>query len=338
MIRLLQLKNGKFRGSGRSVKKKWRAWPGQHIECGICGRLFYWGGHGTTDHMMCSGSREYCCWNGATFDGVEAGKKLAAAFLGVVDSLPGFGIGFERLVCRKAKTMQARWAPMRKKVARDLAKVASQIERVQRMILDDAKGSRTLGETLLKLEAEQDRLRGEQATLEKKVEHSDFLLPSVEKIKEAAHHVMRSLSSSPEFARQMRELVPSITVFPYRLCDGGRDRASRPHGREPRAAGAAGPPGQRARKVLRLGGRGRSLRPAAAGTVRKRVVEMRSDGDADPRRKTTEREVAKLLKLTVTATATQKAMALQRLMDEQGLADPYVPLMSPPIDCSKLRR
>jgi DNA invertase Pin-like site-specific DNA recombinase len=35
------------------------AWPGQHLTCGVCGRLYYWGGHGPKSHMMCSGNRLY---------------------------------------------------------------------------------------------------------------------------------------------------------------------------------------------------------------------------------------------------------------------------------------
>jgi site-specific DNA recombinase len=38
------------------IPRKRTAWPGQHVVCGVCGRLFYWGGHGQTTHMMAPGS------------------------------------------------------------------------------------------------------------------------------------------------------------------------------------------------------------------------------------------------------------------------------------------
>jgi hypothetical protein len=50
----------------------------------------------------------------------------------------------------------------------------------------------------------------------------------------------------------------------------------------------------------------------------------------------TERVVAK--KLGITITAAQRAAALDRLMKERGLGDPYVRVLEPPADYGKLRR
>ena len=47
---------------------------------------------------MCSGARDHACWNGATFDGLDAAKRLAAALLGVVESLPEFDAKFRAKV------------------------------------------------------------------------------------------------------------------------------------------------------------------------------------------------------------------------------------------------
>ena len=43
---------------------------------------------------MCSGARDYACWNAATFDGHGAGPRLAAAVLAVAEGLPAFDDGF----------------------------------------------------------------------------------------------------------------------------------------------------------------------------------------------------------------------------------------------------
>ena len=40
----------------------------------------------------------------------------------------------------------------------------------------------------------------------------------------------------------------------------------------------------------------------------------------------------------VTVTAAQHASALQRLMDDLGITDPYIPVWEPPEDGLKLRR
>ena len=42
---------------------------------------------------MCSGARDYACWNVATFDGPKAATLLATTLLSVVESLPDFDEG-----------------------------------------------------------------------------------------------------------------------------------------------------------------------------------------------------------------------------------------------------
>jgi len=46
-----------------NVPKKRTTFPGQHAACGASGRPYNWGGHGRKGHMMCSGTRDYKCWN-----------------------------------------------------------------------------------------------------------------------------------------------------------------------------------------------------------------------------------------------------------------------------------
>lgn len=36
----------------RGVPKLRTIWPGQHLRCGICNRIFYWGGHGQTERLI----------------------------------------------------------------------------------------------------------------------------------------------------------------------------------------------------------------------------------------------------------------------------------------------
>ncbi len=104
LIAKLDKKNGHF-ARGRllnqldtraGVPKKRTCWPGQHIACGICGRLFYWGGHGQAAAMMCSGVRDYKCWNVSTFHGPSAASKMAAGLLNVIQDLPDFEVAFQQ--------------------------------------------------------------------------------------------------------------------------------------------------------------------------------------------------------------------------------------------------
>jgi hypothetical protein len=47
---------------------------------------------------MCSGARNYRCWNGATFDGADAADRLIRADVARVETLPGFEETFLRRV------------------------------------------------------------------------------------------------------------------------------------------------------------------------------------------------------------------------------------------------
>src|SRR5262249_10918577 len=76
LILVLDERNAKYRRKGRdgidprkNVPKKRTVWPGQHLDCGICGRPLVYGGHGQKDHLVCRGALEYRCWNGVTADG-----------------------------------------------------------------------------------------------------------------------------------------------------------------------------------------------------------------------------------------------------------------------------
>ena len=68
LIRMLDERNKKYRRSPErkndpraGTPKKQTRWPGQHLRCGVCGRLYVHGGHGKKERMMCNGAREYTC-------------------------------------------------------------------------------------------------------------------------------------------------------------------------------------------------------------------------------------------------------------------------------------
>ena len=85
-----------------NVPKKKTRFPGQMIECGICGRLYVYGGHGQTPRLMCRGAREHACWNGITVDGPRAAEKLAEAVFREIENLPGFDDRFLESVNERA--------------------------------------------------------------------------------------------------------------------------------------------------------------------------------------------------------------------------------------------
>lgn len=85
LIKMLDEKNAKYRrkGAGDRYQKKCfqkrTIWPGQHIDCGVCGRLLVYGAHGQKNSLACSGALKYQCWNGTSINSEKAGNKIITA-------------------------------------------------------------------------------------------------------------------------------------------------------------------------------------------------------------------------------------------------------------------
>ena len=119
LIRTLDERNSKYRRRSidgidvrKDVPKKRTVWPGQHIYCGVCGRLYVYGGHGQKDHLMCRGAHDYRCWNAITVDGPLAADKLVEAIRHEIESLPDFDPVLLQAVQRERQTWgkeQVRW-------------------------------------------------------------------------------------------------------------------------------------------------------------------------------------------------------------------------------------
>jgi hypothetical protein len=295
----------------------------------VCGNLFYWGGHGQTEHMMCAGARGYTCWNAVTCNGVDAAHRLCAAILAEIEALEGFGATFLGKVRSKARAQQRASAGELNKVERKLKGLRQKIERVKGMILAEAKGSRTLAQMITDLEADEDHLLQQRDLLSRRQQKCPLQIPSLDRIKDTARQLINGLTARTEFCQQMRELVPYLKVFPYRLMDGGRLVL-------------------RAKVVLNLVSLlPEPLRvPELSEVLRRKMTvnlfdlpqreEFRSKVVSLRQDKTTEHETAKALGITITAA--QRAMALQRLMDERAAIDPYVLVTAPPEGSTKLRR
>lgn len=124
IIAMLDARNSKYRrgqdGPDPAIgrPKKRTTWPGQAVVCGICGRPYVWGGHGRTNHLMCSGAKDYRCWNGVTFDGGLAARKLADAVLGGVERLPDFEPGFMAMVRKQLAELAGNVEQRRRELTR----------------------------------------------------------------------------------------------------------------------------------------------------------------------------------------------------------------------------
>ena len=312
----------------QNVPRKQTRYPGQCAFCGICGRLYVFGGNGLTDHLMCSGSRLHRCWNGVTFDGPMASEKISAKLLDVIEHLPDFDTVLVQMVQEERRRLDGDRDRQLSELQQKLQKIENGIANVIKFIAGGSE-SPTLRDELARLEQKRSKVRYD-LDVRKRQPIRTFEMPSVQQVKELARQSVMGLAvGSPEFARQMRKMIPRIIVFPVRLCDDGAivmrgtfrvqlsnllpEQTSQEVLRQP------------LEKVLTVD----LFDPPQRELFRTRVVEARAKG-------MTERAVA--AELGITVTAAQKAAVLQRKMDELGITDPYVRVTAPPEDSRKMRR
>lgn len=336
VIRMLRARNACYaRGrschtidSRKGVSKKRTIWPGQHLRCGRCKRLFYWGGHGQKQHMMCSGSRDYLCWNAVTFDGGDAARRLTQAILAEIENLPEFDATFLDKVKAAMEARQAKKGIEMKTITGELDGVQNQLQHVSDAIAQTGIKD-ILRDKLTSLISRRDELQARMAELDREPEDA-LVLPPMEQLKDGAREAIVNLATdSPEFGRLMKRLVPRLMVYPYRLCDGGavvlRAKFTLDLALFTKVPGL----GQEIPEVLRRELVIDLFEPPQRVRYREQVMAMRASGMS-------EKEVAKALGLTVTAV--QRAASLNRMMQTLNLSDPYVEVMTPPADCTKLRR
>ena len=312
----------------RRVPKKRTRFPGQSVFCGICGRLFVFGGHGQKDHLMCDGARQHKCWNGASFDGPFASAKIVTAVLDELKALPDFDSAFLELINEEASSLDAARGVRQNELNARIRNCDREIGNLMRFIRsgDD---SQTVRDELRRLESEKILLAYDRDEAGREPAHA-LEIPGTEMIRQIAMESMTGMATdSFEFARVMQDLTDNIHVLPYMLCKGGpvvlRGTFS--------MLLANVLPDQRLRDVLceplrvtRTVDFFDSPQPVA---FREQVLAQRASGES-------ERQAATALGLTITAA--QAAAKLDRHMKALGLVDPYVRVTQPSSDCPKFRR
>jgi hypothetical protein len=279
---------------------------------------------------MCSGCRKHICWLGVTVDGPLAAKKISLAVFAAIASLKDFDPVFRVMVNDEAQKLDQVRDRSIKDAQAQLAKLKTEGGNIMAFIkAQGANASSTLMLELTGLEKRQAEVKADLDDLLAQPAQT-IEIPSAEVIKKVAREAFAGLAAeSLEFARLLRQLIPRIVVFPYRLVDGG-DIVLRATFRlhlanllpDTRVRAALAGPLERVITVDLFD-------PPQREQFRAEVVRRRKAGES-------ERKAAEALGLTVTAA--QRAMALQRKMDAMGLTEPYVKVTEPPDDCPRLRR
>jgi DNA invertase Pin-like site-specific DNA recombinase len=325
VIRLLDARNACYKRKGtngrdtrKGVPKKRTTWPGQHLCCGICNRMYYWTGIGERKLMKCSGSQNYQCWNAVEVNGELIARKLLNAIFNEIMSLPGFDAALQDEFVRHWDETQSSLKERRQEIRRRLEANEKGIANVTAAVAEIGI-SPALHEKLHQLERDQQSLRDELSQLEQAKDQAPAM-PSIDALRAKAKELVDTfVPGNPEMQRLMRELIGDLRVFPYQLCDGGWVvlRAHFELRLEALTGGAwpeTGPAFLHRTMVVDL------FDPPQRERFRTQVVALRGEGR-------TERAVAAIL--GIKQPAVQYAMALARRMAERGLTDPYVPVTDP---------
>jgi hypothetical protein len=314
-----------------AVPRKRTRFPGQYARCWYCGRHFVWGGNGQTDHLMCCGSREWRCWNSIGFDGGLAVRRLVEAITAELYRLDGFDEQFRDLV-RQARTgdsagLAARWD--------QLGRREKALAREKENLLDGiaAFGPRPMFEQkLAALDAEERTLARERRELEGLKTRSLQVPESVAELRQLLESKFKQLATdAPEFGDLVRPLVPEFWVYLVRLCDGGH---LLPRAKVRLALDGITPDARHVPGLEPLLSREVTLdlfEPPQRERIRAEAVRLAAQG-------LEQRVIARRLSESATQAAVYRALALDRLMCEQGLATPYVLVTEPPTDYARLRR
>ena len=303
--------------------------PGRSAVCWYCGREFVWGGNGQRGTLMCSGSRQWRCWNSVAFDGAAATAKITAAISDELHRLDGF---------------TEQWADLIEAAARDdgLPEALAQLERDeanynhQRRNLADAIAkfgpNELLGERLREIDDQGRHLARERRRLERRRDIRPELPGSPRELRALLEETFAGLAiRSYAFADFLRQLVPEFRVHLVRLRDGSHPlpRAKVTldlSGVLPEAARASGF-GELLRRELTLD----LFSPPQRERLRAEAAALAATG-------LRQRDIAAKLPEPTSQPAVQKALVLDHLMREAGAATPYVILREPPDDYPKLRR
>jgi DNA invertase Pin-like site-specific DNA recombinase len=336
VIALLKARNAKYRTGGGTgnprlnVPRKRTRWPGQHLRCGLCGSLLYYGAHGGKDRLACSDNRDYACWNSTTTLGTKAAEKLLTAALAEIGALAGFEPTFRGLVAEELARLQAGQGDRIAELDRERQRVERQLANVVAS-LSDIGPTAELKQAYARLQEHRDRLAAEQAQLAGGPRQA-LAVPPLADLVEPARASLRALAGdSPEFARRMHELLPRLDAYPYRAVDGG-NVVLRAHATLdlvaliPGARGLQGSPELLRRElVVDL------FDPPRRIAMREAIVTLGTDGHGR-----TQRQIA--AELGIAQRTVYEALALTGRMAELGLTDPYVPLTEPPADCNRFRK
>jgi hypothetical protein len=282
---------------------------------------------------MCSGSREWHCWNSIGFNGELAAQRIVEAIVAELYELDGFDGQFAEIVKAAMEDRSGDATRRWQKLLRDERALLTAQENLADAIAEYGR-RKTFERKLGELDAREKELTLERYQLEALKRRELHLPRSVDDLRgQLVEEFSSAAIGSPEFGDLLRQLVPEFHVYAVRLCDGGHlmPRARIKLDLAGHLADAEHVPELRARlsRVLTVD---LFERPPQRERIRDEVVRLSAEGV--PQREIARRLTDERPKLP----AVQNALALDHTMRVLGLDTPYIVLHEPPNDYPKLRR
>ena len=313
------------------VPRKRTRFPGQHALCAYCGRQYVWGGNGIVGNLMCSGAREWKCWNSVGFNGQLAAKKVVETVTAAMYHLDSIDEQFRGLVMQESRQRGADLTQRWDQLGRAEDKLAQEKKNLVAAISEY--GPRPMfQEQLAKLEASEREHIKERRDLERLATAPLDLPASVVCLRQQLEEHFEKLTwESAEFGPLMSQLVPEFHVYLVRLCDTGH---LLPRARIKVDFAACLPDAKHIPDLEQLLALERTIDlfvPPQRERIREAVVHLTDQG-------LNQREIVRQLPEKATQTAVQHALALHRKIQALSLDTPFIPLQQPPSDYTKLRR
>jgi len=313
------------------VPRKRTRFPGQHARCWYCGRQYVWGANGMSGNLMCSGSREWRCWNSIGFSGALATHRVLAAIKDELYRLDGIDAQFEEMVrlagLNDTRGLAELWAEQVQKEASLAQEKARFVEAIGQygplpMLADKLREIEEREKSL----AISRRKLGRARPNDVKLHGSAYELRSL-----LEQQLEQAAQDDGELVEWLCRLTPEYSVFLVRSLDGGH---LLPRARVQLHLGATLPGIEEIPDVSRLLTRELTLdlfEPPQRLRILPEAVRLAASG-------LSQMQIAQQLTERATATAVGRALALAKEMEGQGLTDPLLVIESPPDDYRKLRR
>ncbi len=320
VVALLDARNAKYRrgkpgkpDTRNGVPRSRTQFPGQHLRCGICGRLMHWTKCEGRKALVCSGSQQYRCWNSLVLIQELCVRKLSECVLQEVRAIPNFdGLLSEAVsaaVLAEPDDRQRRKSEFERQLRAAEKSLANILAAIESGVSHELFRGRAeeLGTQIKDLRYEIGLIDRTPAIVQS-IPTQDEVVALLEA------NFAKVLTEDQDAVRLLRVLIPSMHVLPYRCCDerGVEGRIHLTINLAPLLGTASHLP---------------DLDPVISKQLIVDIfdlpqkVKYLADSVAQRALGKTEREIA--TELGITQPAVQHAFKLQRRMLELGISDPY---------------